>query len=160
MYALKTTHLNNDLFQLFESELIVKGDDARIAPGRGKPAPDIYLLALDLCNLKRASEMMAKGVSEEEIIRTKITPKECLVFEDSVPGAEAGRRAGMRVVWVPHEGLRKEYQGREEEVLAGLTGQGSDLGTEVVSSKGDGWGEARSTLVDFDYERYGIKVVD
>ncbi|MBE3049202.1 HAD-IA family hydrolase, partial [Candidatus Bathyarchaeota archaeon] len=27
-----------------------------------------------------------------------VTPAECLVFEDSVTGVEAGRRAGMRVV--------------------------------------------------------------
>ena len=49
-----------------------------------------------------------------------ILPEECLVFEDSVPGVEAGRRAGMRVVWCPHPMLKNEFAGREKEVLAGL----------------------------------------
>jgi hypothetical protein len=35
---------------------------------------------------------------------------------------EAGRRAGMRVVWVPHPELAAEYRGREKEVLAGRIG--------------------------------------
>jgi pseudouridine 5'-phosphatase len=52
----------------------------------------------------------------------KIRPEECLVFEDSVPGVEAGRRAGMRVIWVPHRGLAGEFRGKEQEVLAGKTG--------------------------------------
>ncbi|KAM7206011.1 HAD-like domain containing protein [Rhypophila sp. PSN 637] len=43
----------------------------------------------------------------------KITPKECLVFEDSVPGVESGRRAGTRVVWVPYPGLAAEYRGTQ-----------------------------------------------
>lgn len=44
---------------------------------RGKPAPDVFLYA--------ASQMGAD-------------PADCLVVEDSVPGVEAARRAGMRVV--------------------------------------------------------------
>lgn len=121
--------------------------------------------------------MLANGVARDEIIATRITPQECLVFEDSVPGAEAGRRAGMRVVWVPYEGLRNEYTGREGEVLAGLTGEGKHLDIDVPESKDgevtvynsqvvnkgvvlrkvdDGWGEARGSLEGFDFTRYGI----
>ncbi len=44
---------------------------------RGKPAPDVFLYA--------ASQM-------------GFDPAECLVLEDSVPGVQAARRAGMRVV--------------------------------------------------------------
>ncbi|UKZ57493.1 hypothetical protein TrVGV298_011350 [Trichoderma virens] len=51
-----------------------------------------------------------------------ILPIECLVFEDSVIGVEAGRRAGMRVVWVPHSDLAVEYQDKQDIVLAGKTG--------------------------------------
>lgn len=80
--------------------------------GRGKPAPDIYLLALQTIN----DVIRRKG--KEDVIK----PEECLVFEDAVPGVEAGRRAGMQVVWCPHPGLLQEYKGREKEVLAGLTG--------------------------------------
>ena len=87
-----------------------------------------------------------------------------------MPGVEAGRRAGMRVVWCPHPELLKEYKGREKEVLAGLTGAQRD--TEVVEImeeagaegrvKGkpgkidDGWAELLTTLENFPYYRYGI----
>jgi len=78
--------------------------------GRGKPAPDIFLMALQSIN---------KSLDKDEPL---ITPTECLVFEDSVPGVEAGRRAKMRVIWVPHQGLEAEYKGKEELILAGRTG--------------------------------------
>jgi beta-phosphoglucomutase len=51
-----------------------------------KPAPDPYLRALALVNLAA---------------RKEIAPQECLVVEDSGPGAEAGRLAGMQVLRVP-----------------------------------------------------------
>lgn len=169
-YQLKTLHLQKVLFDHFQSEMIIKGDDPRIKAGRGKPAPDIYLLALDKINERREIDMRANGVGDAEIIATKILPQECLVFEDSVPGVEAGRRAGMRCVWVPYEGLRDQYEGKEGEVLAGLTGEGKyldedmgDLGEQTQVSQGivlrkvdDGWGEARGSLEGFDFERYGI----
>jgi hypothetical protein len=47
-----------------------------------------------------------------------IKPIECLIFEDSIAGVEAGRRAGMRVVWVPHPGLLEAYRGRQHLILA------------------------------------------
>lgn len=87
-FELKTAHLANT-FAVFPLKMRVLGDDTRIAPGRGKPAPDIYLLALELLN-----QSIRKEGREPEI-----RPEECLVFEDSVPGVEAGRRAGCQVVW-------------------------------------------------------------
>ncbi len=51
-----------------------------VAPGRGKPAPDMFLLAA---------------------ARLGVRPDRCLVFEDAVPGIEAARAAGMQVVVVP-----------------------------------------------------------
>lgn len=51
-----------------------------VAPGRGKPAPDMFLLAAE---------------------RIGVSPAHCLVFEDAVPGIEAARAAGMSVVTVP-----------------------------------------------------------
>lgn len=72
---------------VFEGHRRVLGDDTRIAQGRGKPLPDIYLLALETIN-------SSLGAGQKPI-----TPEECLVFEDSVPGIEAGRRAGMRCIW-------------------------------------------------------------
>jgi beta-phosphoglucomutase family hydrolase len=45
----------------------------------GKPAPDMYLLAAE---------------------RLGVDPADCIVFEDGLPGIEAARAAGMRVVVV------------------------------------------------------------
>lgn len=145
-FALKTTHLN-DLFSVFSAPRRVLGDDARIQPGRGKPLPDIYLLALQTIN----STLLPS--------ETPITPEECLVFEDSVPGVEAGRRAGMRVIWCPHPELKKLYEGREDEVLAGRTGEaGVGVDEHQLGQPGDGWGEYLATLEDFPYDKYGIVV--
>ncbi|CCX07367.1 HAD-like domain-containing protein [Pyronema domesticum] len=151
-YQLKTSHLQH-LFKLFPKERQVLGDDPRIR--RGKPAPDIFLLALETIN----AGLRAEGKPE-------ITPAECLVFEDAVPGVEAARRAGMRVVWVPHPGLLQEYSGREEQVLAGLMGEAEkDQADGRIPEEdsmgqtgmvGDGKGELRDSLVGFDYARYGI----
>ncbi|KAF2003374.1 HAD-like protein [Amniculicola lignicola CBS 123094] len=160
-FLLKTAHLPH-VFDMFDKEHQVLGDDPRIPSGRGKPAPDIYLLALSTLNDVRGRKNLPA-----------ILPKECLVFEDSVLGVESGRRAGMQVVWCPHEGLLEEYKGREEEVLAGLTGQHKEdeeveleiVEVEVVEGKreadapgelGDGWGLFLKTLEDFPYARFGI----
>ena len=42
----------------------------------GKPSPDIYLAVADAL---------------------KVDPKRCLVFEDIIPGIQAGKNAGMKV---------------------------------------------------------------
>lgn len=59
-------------------ETVTGGDE--VPHGRGKPCPDLYLLAAR---------------------RIGIAPDRCLVFEDSAPGAKAGLAAGMGVVIVP-----------------------------------------------------------
>ncbi|KAJ4986918.1 haloacid dehalogenase-like hydrolase [Stagonosporopsis vannaccii] len=161
-FKIKTEHLG-ELFQNFALEHQVLGDDPRIPAGRGKPAPDIYLLALSTLN----KTLEAQG-------QPPIKPEECLVFEDSVPGVESGRRAGMQTVWVPHPGLLDEYRERKEEVLAGLTGEHKEdeeqqlqkTEVEVRQGKrqfgmpgeiGDGWGRLLSSLEDFPYESYGME---
>ena len=55
---------------------IAGGDEV----SHGKPAPDVYLLAAERLNQK---------------------PVECLALEDSVPGAQAGKAAGMVTIAVP-----------------------------------------------------------
>lgn len=141
-FKIKTEHLS-ELFTVFPSDRRVLGDDQRIPKGRGKPSPDIYLLALKTIN---------DSLDPDE---QPITPEECLVFEDGIPGVIAGRRAGMRVVWVPHEGLAKQFVGREAEVLAGRS-EGGEVDVHQLGEVGDGWGEQRVNLVNFPYEKYGI----
>jgi HAD superfamily hydrolase (TIGR01509 family) len=57
-------------------DAVAGGDEVE----RGKPAPDVFLLAAR---------------------RMGIPPAECLAFEDSDPGVHAARTAGMRVVIIP-----------------------------------------------------------
>jgi HAD superfamily hydrolase (TIGR01509 family) len=57
--------------------IIVTPDD--VPPGRGKPEPDIFLLAAE---------------------RMGIAPTECVVFEDATPGIQAALAAGMDYVRV------------------------------------------------------------
>lgn len=78
-FELKTSR-HADWFAHFAA--IVTGDDARLV--RGKPAPDIFLLA--------ARDLGAQ-------------PERCVVVEDSPVGVEAARAAGMRVVAVPYPGM-------------------------------------------------------
>jgi pseudouridine 5'-phosphatase len=163
-YDIKTNHLKQ-IFSVFPPNQRIMGDDERIPKGRGKPLPDIYLLALEAVN---------EGIDAEGEGERHVLPEECLVFEDSVPGAEAGRRAGMRVVWCPHPGLLEVYKGREEEVLAGRTGEHKEEDLDHVDGGGaplkgspgevgelnDGWAELLSSLEDFDYKKYGIDFSD
>ncbi|OTA84504.1 hypothetical protein M434DRAFT_400450 [Hypoxylon sp. CO27-5] len=144
-FAVKTSKWT-ELFSVFESHRRVLGDDKRIQPGRGKPLPDIYLLAL-----KTINDSLDEG-------EKPITPEECLVFEDSVPGVEAGRRAGMRVVWCPHPMLKKEYEGREPEILAGRMGEAGEIDTHQLGEIDDGWADYFVDLTNFPYEKYGIVI--
>lgn len=158
-YILKTSHLPQ-VFSSFSPTQTILGDDARIPKGRGKPAPDIYFLALETINHERRLRKVAE-----------ILPAECLVFEDSVPGIEAGRRAGMQVVWCPHPELLKEFRGREVEVLTGIaeaiedTAQSARLGEATsVAARTDSrpvtdagrWAHLVHSLEDLDLSRYGI----
>ncbi|KAI9449506.1 HAD-like protein [Russula earlei] len=92
----KTAHLQH-VFAHFGSN-VVCGDDGA---GRGKPFPDVFLAAARMLG-------RAVGPNEEGGIVAEAEREERargLVFEDAVPGVQAGKRAGMSVVWVPDENL-------------------------------------------------------
>ncbi|KAM0806778.1 hypothetical protein AB5N19_07115 [Seiridium cardinale] len=146
-YALKTSRpITKQLLGFFQPERRVLGDDPRLRQGRGKPAPDIYLIALQSLNA-------AAGLGE-----TPILPNECLVIEDSIAGVEAARRAGMRVVWVPHPDVALEHQERQKDVLAGRTSM-FEVGDEwQLGEIDDGWAESIASLEDFDYTKYGFHI--
>jgi len=76
--SLRATHLDS----LFE--IVVTPAD--VPEGRGKPAPDMFLLAAE---------------------RMKVAPERCLVFEDAEPGIAGARAAGMQVVRVASRGLNQ-----------------------------------------------------
>lgn len=68
----------------------------------GKPDPEVYLQA-------------AAGLA--------LAPASCLVFEDSVVGVEAARRAGMRVVGVTTAHTKTELTGAgAERAIANFEG--------------------------------------
>ncbi|GLA49780.1 hypothetical protein AnigIFM63604_005764 [Aspergillus niger] len=146
-YELKASSPGTEqLLGFFQSDRKVLDDDPRLRQGRGKPAPDIFLIALQTLN------------SAADSSETPISPNECLVFEDSVIGVEAARRAGMRVVWVPHPDVAGEYQARQEDVLAGRT-KLIDIGDDwQLGEIGGSWAECIKSLEHFDYEKYGIDV--
>jgi len=83
----KSGHLQ-DLFGLFEGK-IVCGDDTQYNM-KGKPAPDIFLTT--------ARVFLGRDVGDLESVPTSLQLEERqkgLVFEDAIPGVQAGKRAGM-----------------------------------------------------------------
>lgn len=57
---------------------------ADVDPGRGKPAPDMFL---------------------EAARRIGVDPTRCVVFEDAAPGVQGAKAAGMAVVEVPSRSI-------------------------------------------------------
>lgn len=77
-------------------EVIAAGDDV----AQKKPAPDVYLLAL-------------QGLG--------LPPAACLAFEDSRPGLAAAKAAGLRVVLTPSEYTRGDDFSAADWVIPDLT---------------------------------------
>jgi len=100
---LKTGHLRDSFMGRFEGR-IVCADDERLGRGRGKPCPDVFLLAAGVLGRKVGGQELDIGeasLTEEE----KAERAKGLVFEDAIPGVQSGKRAGMNVVWVPDANL-------------------------------------------------------
>jgi pseudouridine-5'-monophosphatase len=99
-----------EVFDLFQNKWAC-ADDGVVK--RGKPNPDIYLYA--------ARALLGRSVGDAEKASAELTEEEGverakgLVFEDAIPGMQAGKRAGMGVVWVPDENLKQlKYDGIEK----------------------------------------------
>jgi HAD superfamily hydrolase (TIGR01509 family) len=82
--------------------VIASADDVNAC----KPAPDCYLIALEKLNEKRRAERMLPLLANE-----------CLVIEDSPPGIEAGRGAGMRTLGVTNTVSEAQLRAAGAEVV-------------------------------------------
>ncbi|XP_057331933.1 pseudouridine-5'-phosphatase-like isoform X1 [Microplitis mediator] len=98
-YELKTRNLK-PIFELFHHR-VLGGSDPDVK--KGKPAPDIFLVA-------------ASRFSDSDPVQ----PSQCLVFEDAPNGVQAAVSAGMQVVMVPDENLPKELTKKATMVLHSL----------------------------------------
>lgn len=54
--------------------------------------------------------------------------------------------------------LKKEYAGREKEILAGRMGEAGEVDTHQLGEIDDGWADYLPDLTNFPYEKYGIVV--
>ncbi|XP_016929316.1 pseudouridine-5'-phosphatase [Drosophila suzukii] len=89
----------SDIFLAFHH--VVCGDDPEIGPGRGKPNPDIFLLAASRFN-------------------PPADPKKCLIFEDAPLGMRGGIAAGSQVVFIPPEHVNKQQKKGATMVLKSM----------------------------------------
>jgi pseudouridine-5'-monophosphatase len=108
LFEMKTTR-HRDWFAAFA--LVVCGDDPRCR--RGKPAPDIFLLA--------AADL-------------GVRPRDCVVVEDAPSGVAAARAAGMQVVAAPDPAMDVARYADADLVVDSLTRLTPDVLTGRVST--------------------------
>ena len=82
--------------------VIVSAEDVRAC----KPAPDCYRRGLEKLNEKRQQGRLLP-----------LIPEECLVVEDSPPGVQSGRAAGMRTLGVTNTVSEAELRSAGAEVV-------------------------------------------
>lgn len=85
-----------EFFDYFQGNIVCADDVA--GKTTGKPEPYIFLHAAGVLG-------KAVGSTEQCTDLEGVERSRGLVFEDAVYGVEAGKRAGMSVVWVPDERL-------------------------------------------------------
>lgn len=84
--------------------VIVTAEDTNVC----KPAPDCYICGLTKLNEKRQRERLLP-----------LLPAECLAIEDSPPGVESARVAGMRTLGVTNTVSEAELRAAGAEVVTG-----------------------------------------
>ncbi len=94
--------------------VVIAGEDAPAC----KPDPGAYQLALARLNERRRDQR-----------RLPLLPKECLVIEDSPPGIQAGRAAGMRTIGVTNTVSETALRAAGAEVV---TASLADWGLDAV----------------------------
>jgi phosphoglycolate phosphatase/beta-phosphoglucomutase len=100
-------------------QVVVSAEDVNVC----KPDPMCYRLALDRLNEKR-------GASNEQ----PVLPEDCLVIEDSPPGIQSGRAAGMRTLGVTNTVTEEQLRAAEADVVtANLYDWNSDAVHHVFS---------------------------
>jgi HAD superfamily hydrolase (TIGR01509 family) len=82
--------------------VIVSAEDVNVC----KPAPDCYRLALEKLNETRLAERLLPLLASE-----------CLVIEDSPPGIESGKRAGMRTLGVTNTVSEEQLRAAGAEIV-------------------------------------------
>lgn len=95
-YALNRTRL----LPLFS--VVVSTEDVNLC----KPAPDCYRIGLQKLNENRRAAR-----------RLPLLPSECLVIEDSPPGIESGRGAGMRTLGITNTVTEAELRAAGADVV-------------------------------------------
>ncbi len=83
--------------------VIVSADDVSVC----KPAPDCYLAGLEKLNEKRRNER-----------KLPLLGNECLVIEDSPPGIESGRKAGMRTLGITNTVSAQQLRNAGAQVVS------------------------------------------
>jgi len=83
--------------------VIVSAEDVNVC----KPAPDCYRIALEKLNEKLRAER-----------RQPLLANECLVIEDSPPGIESGRQAGMRTLGITNTVSAEQLRAAGAEVVS------------------------------------------
>ena len=109
------------LLSLFS--VIVTAEDVKVC----KPAPDCYLIALARLNEKRLAERCQPLLAGE-----------CLVIEDSPPGIESGRQAGMRTLGIINTVSAEQLRAAGAEVVSASLADWTVDAVRYVFIKGQG----------------------
>src|SRR5438270_432611 len=106
-------------------DVIVTGDEIE----RGKPEPDIYLLALERMEVAGSGATWTpqsggrQPDERERGVKRPLAANECLVIEDSLSGIAAAKAAHMRVAAIPDRRFvyPAEYEDQADYLLSDLS---------------------------------------